>query len=99
MLFELYTRSNHVAIGNIHSMTLSTDLYRRRFDRIAFKVTQDLRGLRFDLLFFTTDVWQHVIEDVERGDARIASTRNRLQCCCNRRLYAKCAMDRRERQY
>src|SRR5687767_6186381 len=77
-------------------MTLCTDFHWRGLNRVAFKAPQNLRCLGFDLFFFTADVRKHVVENVERGDARIASTRNGLECCGNRRLNTKCEVNRCE---
>src|ERR1043165_1328410 len=60
-------------------MTLRTDGHRRWFDLLAGKAAENLRGFSLDLLFFTADVRQDVVENVERGNAGVARAWECLQ--------------------
>src|SRR5687768_1913488 len=79
-------------------MTLCADGHRREIDAACTETAEYLRRLAFDLLLFTADVRQHVVENIQRRNAGITSARKRLQRCRHRRFNAKRHVQRRKRE-
>ena len=62
---QLHTYRGHVTIRNINAVTLRAYCHWSSLNSRINAVAQDLRRLRFDLLFFTADVRQNVVDNIE----------------------------------
>ena len=70
-----------VAVDHRHARHLRADSDLRVLHAPALDLTQQLQWLGFDLVFLAAiaDVWNNVVENVERGDAGVARARDGLQ--------------------
>jgi hypothetical protein len=87
-----------VAVLHRNAVRARRDRQIRRHDAPGLESPQDPGGLALDLGRLVGDVGQNVAQRVERGDARIAGPRDRLQGRHQDLLDAEGALERSERQ-
>src|ERR1017187_1756408 len=64
---------------------------------VLVKLAEEFLRLLFHFLFFARDVWDHIAQNVQRGNARIAGPADCLHRGYKERLHAELLMQRRER--
>src|SRR5271165_1351314 len=99
LLPQLYGNRLGVAVFDRNPIAVRRHAECGLLDMIAIQSSEELTRLLFHLLFLFGDIRDDVAQDVERGDARISCSTDRLHRGHENRLDAKFLMKRRERHH
>src|SRR4051794_36816117 len=75
---KLYANGCRVPVSDVYPVALRAHIEQSRIKVISAENSEDLSRLILDLLFFTTNKRKEVICYIQRGNTRIACTRNCL---------------------